>query len=169
MIHKSERFDNYPHKTTFFRSVIELFHRTHGNITDLQELKKINRETIQYLLNELYPPPVPPPPKNTPFREEPHYRTKEEEQEKKREIYNLAFEEKQRQYQLLQLKPAIPEVNFLEKLDDEPLTNIDELVEKQRKEREQEYSMHFPLVLQDETKELKNHIIYEIEPLSEKT
>ena len=42
-------------------------------------------------------------------------------------------------------KPPVPEVNFSEKLDDEPITNMDELIEKQRKEREEELKIHFPI------------------------
>lgn len=72
------------------------------------------------------------------------YVSREEEQSRKQELYTMAFEEKQRQYQMLHQKPLVPEVNFTEKTEDEPITNMDELIEQQRKEREHDFSMHYP-------------------------
>ena len=155
-INKTPLIERIKNKEEWFRSIIELFHNNYGKITDFQSLQKINRETIKYMIeylqtltssnetSEFRVSETSPRLQNSNFIAENRYLTKEEEQIKKQELYNLAFEEKNKQYQMLNKKPTVPEVNFLEKLNDEPITNIQELVEKHRKEREEEYSIKYP-------------------------
>lgn len=160
-------------RKTWFRAIVELFHNKHKHIHDVFTLQKINRETIQYMMKELsYLQSLQETPEsstsiqNIPLTEllgglkqqtrEPEHRpyqmnesvgmyvSREEEQTRKQEMYNTAFEEKQREYRMLQQRPPVPEVNFTEKTEDEPITNMDELIEQQRKEREQDFSMHYP-------------------------
>ena len=72
------------------------------------------------------------------------YMGKSMEKAKKQEQYNTAFEERQKQFNELFVKPSIPEVDFSEKLDDEPINNVEELIEKHRKEREEEIKQLIP-------------------------
>ena len=134
-----EKIDN---KEKWFRSVIEVFHNKYGNIHDFELLRKINLETIQYMLESqnLYNHELPYL-NNDLHIKHPIILSKEEEKMKTQELYNLAFQEKQKQFELFHSKPPLPELDFTEKLDDEPISNMEELIEKQRKERAEDYSL----------------------------
>jgi hypothetical protein len=53
-----------------------------------------------------------------------------------------AYEEqfKQRQLEYKPIQPVLPEVNFSEKMDDEAITNMDELIKRQKEMREYDIS-----------------------------
>lgn len=131
-------------KDNWFRNIIQQFHEKHHNITDTITLQKINRETIKCMMDKLniigsQPTPQLPPPQQHPYSQiQPTYFNKEAEKAQKQEIYNRAFEERQQQFNKMFEKPPIPEVNFSEKLDDEPISNMTELIERHKKEREAE-------------------------------
>jgi hypothetical protein len=68
--------------------------------------------------------------------------------EKSRKInkFNEEYGNRQREFDFLLAKPAPPtEINFKEEINDEPITNIDELIEKHRMEREREIRSFAPL------------------------
>ena len=145
-------------KESWFREIIRHFHDSKGNIIDIVTLKQINRETIEYMILDLQRmqgqgqqvqqvQQSNHSQQNTQMFsqiQEQEYLGKPAEKAKKQELYNLAFEERQKQFNELFVKPTIPEVNFSEKLDDEPLTNMEELIEKHRKEREEEMKQFSP-------------------------
>lgn len=150
-------------KESWFREIIRYFHDSKGNITDIPTLKKINRETIEYMIHDLQklntqmlPKTIQPQENITPHSpmfsqiQEQEYMGKNAEKAKKQELYNLAFEERQKQFNEMFVKPTIPEVNFSEKLDDEPLKNMEELIEKHRKEREEEMKQFSPPIIPSE-------------------
>ena len=129
-------------KELWFREIIHLFHVSKGDILDIPTLKQMNRETLQYMMNDLYNKNqnrtnIPKPVSNV-LKNQNEYMGKSIEKAKKQELYNNAFEERQKQFNEMFVKPPIPEVDFTEKFDDEPLTNINELIEKHLKEREEE-------------------------------
>lgn len=151
--------DHNNHKTEYwFRSIIEIFHKKYPSVIDLEMLKKINHETIQYMIDDLKSLKIEM--SNVSYlqnnktnfqlfskdNDNIKYLSKDEEKYKNQEQYNIAFEEKQKEYQLLNIKPPLPEVSFAEKLDNEPIENINELIEKQMKEREEEINNIFPAI-----------------------
>jgi hypothetical protein len=138
-------------KESWFREIIHTFHDKKGVISDIPTLKTTNRETLQYMISDLYNrnksiPQHNPMSYSNPFFPDnsTEYMGKNVEKAKKQELYNSAFEERQKQFNELFAKPAVPEVDFSEKLDDEPLTNMEELIEKHRKEREDEIQQSVP-------------------------
>jgi hypothetical protein len=52
------------------------------------------------------------------------------------ETLNREFSERQKEYERMTQKPAVPEVSFEEKRDDGVIKNMDELIQKQLRERE---------------------------------
>lgn len=151
-------------KESWFREIIRHFHDSKGNIIDIVTLKQINRETIEYMIQDLQRIQGQEMQQMqemqqsiqsqnfTPFSQiqEQEYLGKPAEKAKKQELYNLAFEERQKQFNEMFVKPTIPEVNFAEKLDDEPLKNMEELIEKHRKEREEEMKQFSPPIIPSE-------------------
>jgi hypothetical protein len=73
------------------------------------------------------------------------YIGKDAEKAQKQELYNKAFGERQQQYEQMFAKPPVPEINFTEKNDDHPISNMDELIERHKKERESELTKFSPL------------------------
>ena len=54
------------------------------------------------------------------------------------ETLNREFSERQKEYERMTQKPVIPEVSFEEKKDDGVIKNMDELIQKQLREREED-------------------------------
>ena len=158
IITKSSLISIIQNKELWFREIIQLFHVSKGDISDIQTLKLINRETLQYMINDLQNKKISLTPKVQNKIIETEYMGKNVEKAKKQEHYNNAFEERQKQFNELFAKPNIPEVDFSEKLDDEPLTNMEELIEKHRKEREEDIQQLIPPLVPSES----NNITYEL-------
>ena len=137
----------------------------------------MNKDTIQYMINDLkrikqqQQPTSPSPsqqiqsPSPSTGIENTMYMGKNELLERKQQFANQAFTERQRDYERMFEKPVAPEVNFKEKLDDEPIGNIEELVEKHRREREYELQQYSPpkLKIENEISEIKEIIVHETE------
>ena len=69
------------------------------------------------------------------------YQGRDAERSKKMDVFNQAYGERQREFDRFLAKPLPPtDVNFKEKLDDEPISNMEELIEKHKRERELEMS-----------------------------
>jgi len=64
--------------------------------------------------------------------------TKEEEQIAKQDAFSRAFGERQQEYERMSQKPVLPDVNFKENIEDTPIENMDSLIQKHLKEREDE-------------------------------
>ena len=135
------------YKHIWFKTIIQSFYEKYANVVITPEiLPQINRETIQYMMEALKPAtpvaqqqqqqPAAPPLQN-PYPQPPSYMGKAVESMQKQEVYTKAFEQRQRDFQSLHMKPTAPEVNFKEKLEDEPIRNMEELIEQHRREREQ--------------------------------
>ena len=161
-------------KDSWFKGIIQQFYNSNQHVYDAALLQQINKETISYMVTNLkggttmntnmtfntgfpqeildvesrkrfeslrdsvrFTPTVQGPPANT------VYRGKEDERALKQEEFNKAFEERQNQYFLK--KPPMPDIDFTEKLDDRPITNMEELIQMHQKEREYEINKYSPL------------------------
>jgi hypothetical protein len=135
-----------------------LFYEKNKLVTDPNVVQGMNKETIQYMINELkrikqqqtqtQSPPQQPQTQPQSYAASSNMNTmymgKNELLERKQQFANQAFVERQKEYERMFEKPVAPEVNFKEKLDDEPIGNIEELVEKHRREREYELQQFSP-------------------------
>jgi hypothetical protein len=167
----------FQYREQWFKSIIQLFYEKNKQVTDSNVLKNMNQDTIQYMINELkrikqqqssqQQQPSQPSIQSQPSTaiENTMYMGKNELLERKQQFANQAFTERQRDYERMFEKPVAPEVNFKEKLDDEPIGNIDELVEKHRREREYELQQFSPpkLKIENEISDIKEVIVYETE------
>ena len=132
-------------KDSWFKGIIQQFYNSNQHVYDAALLQQINKETISYMVTNLKGgttmntnmTTVQGPPANT------VYRGKEDERALKQEEFNKAFEERQNQYFLK--KPPMPDIDFTEKLDDRPITNMEELIQMHQKEREYEINKYSPL------------------------
>jgi hypothetical protein len=146
------------HRNIWFKNIIQYFYERNPHVYDTSSLQKINRETISYMVEQLKnginiptnplfakistPDSIP----NINSYQYPDYMGKEAEKARKQEVFNSAFEERQRQFESLFAKPTPPtDVTFSEKMDDHPISNMEELLEKHKRERDAEINKYSPI------------------------
>jgi len=133
-------------KDSWFKGIIQQFYNSNQHVYDTALLQQINKETIAYMIANLKGGSTVPSGGMTTMQGPPAnmvYRGKEDERALKQEEFNKAFEERQNQYFLK--KPPMPDIDFTEKLDDRPITNMEELIQMHQKEREYEINKYSPL------------------------
>jgi hypothetical protein len=117
----------------WFRNIIQQFYQEIQPINK-EELTTFNRKVITYMLDNLKPinqqPPI--------IDRKPYY------VENKEEIYQRQFMERQQQYDSLLSKPAPPKPDFGDNIKDEAISNMEELMETQKKMREEEIKSILP-------------------------
>ena len=159
VINKCILFHKIPdfNKEYWFRNCIQHFYekiqRENTQIKNKHELEELNKNVLSYMVRQLHEmhkqymgvsqhtsqlPLITPSIQQTSFSSIQNYMGKEAERANKQEQFNSAFEERQKQYETLFSKPALPEIDFSEKKDDGPISNMEELVQQHLKERENE-------------------------------
>ena len=146
MIHKTPNFflvfpEGSPveEKNTWFRGVIEHFYKQiTGNISR-EQLKLLNRNVLGYMVGLLQerlnrPKPV----LNEAPSALPRYNTLKRD-------HAPEYESQEAQYRSLFEVPKPKTIDFSEKLEDEAITNMSELIENHKKMREQELKQYAPL------------------------
>lgn len=148
IIQKSSAFNNLgPNQRSWFKNIIQMFYdRPHdANVT----VQQLNRATITYMVDALKPND-PGSPKNEPmaYLELPNRAV----------AVTSAFDQRQKQYETMLQKPAAPEIDFREKIEDEAISNMDELIEQHKKQRETELAQYssVPVPSQNKIKILDN-------------
>lgn len=132
-------------KHSWFKEIIELFYQNSKHVfLSNVNLKEINRRTILHMINELT---------NANRASKNVYSAPEvlhnslENSFLKKDMENknsMAFQERQKEYETM-MKQNIPiEVNFNEKIEDEVITNMDELVKRHKEQREIELGIILP-------------------------
>ena len=148
IMNKNPYFMQIPNgkREQWFSSIIGQFYERTPYVPNTQVLQNINRDTIAYMVdvlkkkNEVARP-------NTPIirsYQVPESVGREGERKVREEQFNNMYGERQRQYENMFAKPPPPEVNF-EKLDDHPISNMEELLEKHKREREAEMKQYSPM------------------------
>jgi len=143
-------FQGYPpeQKEKWFKSVIQMFYEKYNgkNVTYV-ELQQINQETISYILNtiqeKLQParPIVAPTPS---FAFQPPVTNDIAPRNEKEIALNKQFELRQKEFTTAFDRPAPEAPTFLEKTEDAAISNMEELIETQRRLREQDYQQYAP-------------------------
>ena len=147
-IQKTPIFNNLgSQQTQWFKSVIQRFYEEYPNaakINTKDELQNINRATISFMVNNLKElvQPIQPVsqysetnrenalPSNTGSNERMAY-------------YNDQFNNRQKEYESMNAKPLPPTNNIVdEKISDDAITNMDELIRQQIEQRELELKMY---------------------------
>ena len=134
MIHKTpeiqKRFSTLDEKNRWFREIIQHFYRQLPQSIDREMLKKVNRDTLGYMVNSLKT--VIEQPARIIIEQKPVTLLKKEQPLEPKE-YTSFFDIP---------KPKI--IDFSEQLNDEVITNMDELIEQQKQMRERELQEYAP-------------------------
>jgi len=149
----------HPYRETWFRSIIERYYNENRNrVFSSEQLLNVNREVIRNMINVLkgiinaknpivtrLPAAAPPPPQiqleQKYVKEEPmttYTRNVSQDSMNKQEVYNMQFNERQKQYEQMVARPLPPEVKFEEVVKDEAISNMEELIKQHTQQREQE-------------------------------
>jgi hypothetical protein len=150
------QLSNNTNREHWFRNCIQHFYDKIQNenlvINDKVSLENINKNVLSYMINNVYQSqsnlPIITPSINNYSGSYMNMNMgigKEEEKLIKQERLNNAFGERQKQYENLFAKPVIPEINFTEKLDDGPISNMEELVQLHLKDRENEIQKYLAI------------------------
>ena len=144
-ISKVSNFQKKEQKQEWFRSIIQQFYDKTNPHIGVQELRSLNKETIQYMIQDLKQ-------NNQSFSyhgfssnnlfpnnslEANTMESRDYLMDQKKSEINHKFENRQQEYGSMLQRPQVEEIDFSEKKqDDVPLENIDSLLQKQMKERE---------------------------------
>lgn len=142
-------------KQNWFKNIIKTFYEQNPDIRDKASLQQINKQTIQYLVNsaknifethQQHTPtqqqPINRNPVVPPSGIQSEFTRYDSDSKKNQEWYNKAFAERQKEYEIMHAKPLAPDVDFSIKLDDSPINNVNELVEKYKKDREADMNIY---------------------------
>lgn len=109
-------------KTEWFKTIVSQIYSTlPPKITNELLLNK-NKETLKIMVNDL----------KLRMNQQPIYTRNQKEPTS----INSQFEERQKEYESMMKKPVVEEISFKEEPDDGVIKNMDELIQKQLRERE---------------------------------
>lgn len=123
IIQKNPLISQIHDRETWFQSFIQTFYEKAQSLPlNAATLNQLNRQTLTAMIEDLKNS------RHNPSVSEPNLPLTSGSKER-----IAAYEEqfKQRQMEYQPIKPILPEVNFSEKIDDEAITNMDELIKKQ--------------------------------------
>ena len=157
----------------WFKNIIEMFYRENSTrVLSVSELNVLNKQVITYMIQNLKQLLSPLPPSPTIDRDQ--YRGSLLERsslpftvENKQESYNRHFEERQKEYELMNMKPSPPKTDIGAAIKDEVITNIDEMVRLHMQQRDEElrnYSLPQPLTI---TKDANENIHIDVQEIDE--
>jgi hypothetical protein len=155
-IQKAPNFEKLGiNKTQWFKSIIQDFYENEGKFIRTQiDLQNINKSTIAYMVHALKQMST-----SLPSTSGSAERISQ---------YNDEFNNRQKEYEMMNAKPLPPQMDQVnEKIADEAITNMDELIRQQLNQREQELKMfgQSPQQIQPATVKQDN---VPIEPTTEK-
>jgi hypothetical protein len=128
-------------KTQWFKSVIRDFYEQEGkSIKTQSDLQNVNKSTITYmvhLLKQITPNPI----HKTQYPSMTSLPSTTGSVERINQ-YTEQFNHRQKEYEMMNAKPLPPPIDAVnEKISDEAITNMDELIRQQLAQREQELKM----------------------------
>ena len=151
-IQKAPHFEKLgENKSQWFKSIIRDFYENDGKkINNQADLQTINKSTIAYMVHSLKQMNTALP-STTGMNERISH-------------YTEQFNDRQKEYERMNAKPPPPQIDQInEKIADEAITNMEELIRQQLNQREQELKMFgqqpaTPLPVQRRDESLKNEI-----------
>jgi len=129
-IQKAPHFEKLgENKSQWFKTIIRDFYENDGkNIKNQADLQTINKSTIAYMVHSLKQMNTALPSSNGMNERISHYTEQ--------------FNDRQKEYELMNAKPPPPQIDQInEKIADEAITNMEELIRQQLNQREQELKM----------------------------
>lgn len=132
-------------KDKWFKEIIRMFYEKTGNkMMNNHELLQINRDTISYVISTLKEElerrsTVTNQPMNQNFPIQPtNIYTPPVIKENKQEALNQQFDMRQKNYQDMFDRKAPENIDFREKIDDEPMSNMEDIIKSHMRQREEE-------------------------------
>lgn len=150
-IQKTPIFNNLGSRqqTQWFKSVIQHFYEEYPNakvIKTQQELQNINRATLSFMVNSLKEQFVQPKQMQSQIHEPSPINSSLPSttgSNERMSYYNDQFNNRQKEYESMNTKPLPPSNDIVsEKISDEAITNMDELIRQQIEQRELESKMY---------------------------
>jgi hypothetical protein len=151
-----EYFSNRPseNQSYWFQSCIGYIYENikYENLT-IEKLQHCNKETLKYMLSTI----IKEPPINNDLRDEMQYSRTNVEQNMthnipKSELLNKTFAIRQKEYEDMIEKKVPDTIDFRDKIDDEPISNMDEVLRTHLQMRENELKQYAPLSVVPENK-----------------
>jgi len=143
LIHKTPQintyFENKPvsEKTEWFKQVIQTFYsRNQFRELSVPELQQVNKDTLTYMLQHVRPGS---------YGEQP---VASRSQIMPKSTMESQFQVRQQEYTQMLDKPTPDSVDFREKVEDQAISNMEELIEQHRRQREKELAEFAPPPLQ---------------------
>jgi hypothetical protein len=156
-IQRSPQFINNTitiNREQWFSSIIKQFYENiKSPKMSIAELKALNQQTIAYMISDLkriealYKVPstaILPTPQSPPYQNNSITQINYENPQTRMSMYNDQFNARQQEYANMGKPSAPPIANFSEKVEDETITNMDELLQQQIKQREYDVAMVKP-------------------------
>lgn len=134
-------------KEEWFKSVIQLFYEQnkYRNIK-VRELNDVNRETLIYMTTKLREYLAPRVQTNTPIIATPNTNisTPPIVPDNRQDFFNQQFSARQKEYEQMNEKKVPESIEFADKLDDEPISNMEDLIKQHMRMRENELKQYAP-------------------------
>jgi hypothetical protein len=147
IISKSEPFARFFNRNIqynpnlWFRNIIQKFYNENtSNQFTKDGLNQLNREVLKYMVDDLKT--LLNPQQQQRAMEQPIHSNNNSFVESREEMFSRQFDERQKEYNSLLAKPVPPTVDFGGNIKDEAISNMDDLIRNQMKQREEELK-HF--------------------------
>ena len=130
-------------KEDWFKSVVQLFYEQnkYRNITK-RDLNEVNRETLIYMTNKLREHLTP---KTAPLTNVNNISTPPIVPDNREDFFNQQFTARQKEYEQMNEKKVPETVDFGDKLEDQPISNMEDLIKQHMQMRENELKQYSPL------------------------
>jgi hypothetical protein len=133
-------------KEQWFKSIIEMFFNQYRFKTlSKRDLQQLNQDTLTNMMQQLreyisknQPPAQQNNMSNTTIETPPI------PQNNRQDFFNNQFQQRQKEYEQMVDKPVKDAIDFRDKLDDEPISNMDELIRTHMQMRENELKQYAP-------------------------
>ena len=134
--------NNQYNPNLWFRNIIQKFYSENtSNRFTKDGLNELNREVLKYMVDDLKTLLNP---QQVPIMEQPIHSNVSSFVETREEMFSRQFDEKQKEYNSLLAKPVPPTVDFGGNIKDEAISNMDDLLRNQMKQREEELKQYSP-------------------------
>jgi len=150
-----EYFSNRPseNQSYWFQSCIGYIYENikYENLT-IDKLQHCNKETLKYMLSTIKEPTI-----NNELSNDVQYsRTNVEQNLSKSDLLNKNFAIRQKEYEDMNEKKVPDTIDFRDKIDDEPISNMDEVLRTHLQMRENELKQYAPLPVVPENKNISD-------------
>jgi hypothetical protein len=142
-------FANKPpeNKSYWFQSCIGfIYENIKYEDLNIDKLQYYNKETLKYMLNTIKEQHI-----ESDLRNEMQYSRNIEQNLTKSELVNKSFSIRQKEYEDMIEKKTPESIDFRDKIDDEPISNMDEVLRTHLQMRENELKQYAPLPLVTDT------------------